>query len=82
MHEAGIAERLLEIALARATAAGYGRVLELELEAGEANDADLDAVATHWPLVSAGTLADGAALRITRVTTPTPLRLVAIEAGP
>jgi hypothetical protein len=81
MHEAGIAERLLEVALARAAAAGSDRVLELELEIGEANDADLDALAVHWPIVSAGTIADGAVLRFTRVATPTPLRLVAIEAS-
>ncbi len=79
MHEGGIAERILELALARARAAGAERINAVHLEAGPDPGLSTDAVALHWLLCSAGTEADGAQLTVTPVDEPGVFRLVAID---
>jgi hydrogenase nickel incorporation protein HypA/HybF len=79
MHEAGVADRILEAVLAHAALAGASRVTLVELEAGEACGVSDEAVAFHWSEVARGTPADGAALRIIPVDDPTAFRLVAID---
>ena len=79
MHEAGVAERILEAVLARAALARAARVTAIELEAGDASGVSGEAVTFHWAEAARGTIAEGAALRIIPVDDPTAFRLVAIE---
>lgn len=79
MHEAGIAERILEAALAAAADAHAVRVTAVEVEAGAEAWVSEEAVRLHWGLVTAGTAAEGAAFRFVPVDEPTALRLVAID---
>ncbi len=81
MHEAGIAERILELVLARADEADATRVTAVELEAGEDAGVSREAVEFHWQAAARGTLAQDAVLRFLAVDDdPTAFRLVAIEA--
>jgi Zn finger protein HypA/HybF involved in hydrogenase expression len=80
MHELGLAERIRDVALARAVAAGASRITEVELTVGDASDVDLDSITTHWPMVIAGTIAEPARLWVTTVPGPGGPRVVAIEA--
>jgi Zn finger protein HypA/HybF involved in hydrogenase expression len=79
MHEGGIVTRMLEAALARAAQAGATRITALELELGSEAGVDRDSIAFHWPLLSAGTIAEGAALRIRGSHDPRAMRLRAID---
>jgi hydrogenase nickel incorporation protein HypA/HybF len=81
MHEAGVAERILEAALARAAIAGAARITVVELEAGTAAGVSEEALRFHWSEQARGTIADGAELRIVGVDDPTAFRLVAIESA-
>lgn len=79
MHEAGVAERILEAALARAALARAGRVTAVELQAGAESGVSDEAVRFHWDELSRGTPAEGAELRILPAADPSAFRLVAIE---
>ena len=79
MHEAGIAERMLEVVLERAAAAGAGRVTVVELEAGDACGVSDEAIRFHWAEVARGTRAADADLRILVTDDATALRVAAIE---
>lgn len=79
MHEAGVAERILEAVLARAALARVARVTIVELEAGPESGVSEEAVRFHWTEVARGTAAEGAELRIRPVSDPTAFRLVAVE---
>lgn len=79
MHEAGVAERILEAALARAALARATRLTVIELEAGPGSGVSEEAVRFHWAEVARGTAAEGAELRIREVADPTAFRLVAVE---
>jgi Zn finger protein HypA/HybF involved in hydrogenase expression len=79
MHELGIAKRILEVALARAHEAGAKRVTALEVEIGDDAGIDEESITTHWRIVSASTIAQGADLRVRHVHEPPTTRLVAID---
>jgi Zn finger protein HypA/HybF involved in hydrogenase expression len=79
MHEAGIAERILDIVLEHVQPPDSARVTDVYLEVGEASDIDTGAVALHWPLLSAGTAAEGATLHFASSPEPFTFRLTSIE---
>jgi Zn finger protein HypA/HybF involved in hydrogenase expression len=79
MHEGGIARQILEVALARAAAAGAPRISEVQLEIGEDSDVAPESLEHYWPEVAAGTPAEGARLVFTSVPEVRTCRLVAIE---
>ena len=79
MHEAGIADRILDIVVARARDAGAPRIVAIYLEAGALAGVSEDALRFHWEQHAAGTPAEGAVLHFTEVDEPTDLRLVSIE---
>ena len=77
MHEAGVAERIVEAAVA-AAGARAASVTAVEVEAGPLAVSD-EALQFHWTEAVRGTPIDGAALRIVPVDEPAALRLVALE---
>jgi Zn finger protein HypA/HybF involved in hydrogenase expression len=79
MHEAGVADRILEVVLARAEAAGARRVTLVEIEAGDACGMSREALAFHWTEHARATIADGAVLQVRDVAEPMAFRLVAID---
>jgi hydrogenase nickel incorporation protein HypA/HybF len=79
MHEHGIASRLLEVVLERASAAGARRVSDVFVEIGDESDVTHQALEHYWPEISAGTPADGARLVFGRADDPWACRVVAIE---
>lgn len=79
MHEAGIADRILDIAVARAKEAGAPRITAIHLEAGAIAGISEDSLRFHWELHAAGTPAEGAVLHFTELDEPVELRLVAID---
>jgi len=67
VHEAGIADRILDMVIARATEAGVlAGVSEEELR-------------FHWEQHAAGTPAEGATLHLAQTDEPTDLRLASID---
>jgi hydrogenase nickel incorporation protein HypA/HybF len=81
MHELGIADRLLEVVLERAGAAGATRVTDVHLEIGEESDVAPEALEHYWPQVSQGTPAAGARLvfRAAASSDPFACRVVGID---
>ncbi len=79
MHEAGIADRILDIVVARAQEAGAPRITAIYLEAGVLAGVSEDALRFHWEQHAAGTPAEGATLYLVETDEPTDLRLVAID---
>jgi hydrogenase nickel incorporation protein HypA/HybF len=79
MHDTGIAERIVEIALQRARDAGAVRVTDLELELGTEAGFSAESVAFHLEEASRGTLVEGARVRFVPTTDPRALRLVSID---
>lgn len=71
MHELADTERLLDVVLQRARAAGARRVVALHVVIGQASTITEDAVRFYWDSISRGTLADGAQLHFRQ--TPTEL---------
>lgn len=80
MHESGIAERIIEVALGRAREAGAARVTDLYLELGPDAGASATAVTFHVEEAAIGTIAEGARIHFTPTTDPRALRLVSIDA--
>ncbi len=80
MHELGVTQRILEATLARAAQSGACRITDIHLEAGDDAGIDMDAIALHWSIVSAGTIAAGATLHIDPSPAPHVFRLVALDA--
>ena len=82
MHEAGIADRILEAATAEARARG-ARLTGVEVEAGPEAPVSEEALRFHWQHVCGHDSSRGAAaaiaLRIVPVEEPGALRLVAID---
>jgi hydrogenase nickel incorporation protein HypA/HybF len=68
MHEAKLCLALLDLAERRLEAAGAERILALDLAVGEWAGVAPEALAAVFPLCAAGTCADGAELRIARVS--------------
>ena len=79
MHELGITQRILEVALERANQAHATRVTAVHLELGEDSDVAPESVGLYWPEVARGTLADGAQLYFATVTDPWVCRVAAID---
>ena len=79
MHELGITERLLEVVLARAAAAGATKVTDVHLEVGDDSGVAPESVAFYWPQVSRATLAEGASLDFGTTEDPLTCRVVAID---
>jgi Zn finger protein HypA/HybF involved in hydrogenase expression len=79
MHEAGIADRILDIVIARAMEAGAPRITAIHVEAGALAAVSEDSLRFHWEQHAAGTPAEGAVLHFTEVDEPTDLRLVSID---
>lgn len=79
MHEVGIVERILEVAVEQARAAGSSRVTAVLVEVGELSGVDPEALELHWPIVSAPSIARGARLEVTSVPSSRQLRLVAVD---
>ena len=64
MHELGIAESALRLALERARAEGAARVTRLELRVGALSGVDIEALQFAFSAILPGTPAEGAALQI------------------
>jgi hydrogenase nickel incorporation protein HypA/HybF len=80
MHEAGVTERILEVVLEHARAANAHRVTDVYLEVGEDSGIDTESVEMHWPLLSEGTVAEGAILHFeAKEDEPFSFRLTSIE---
>lgn len=79
MHEAGIADRILDIVVAQATEAGALRVASVQLEAGALARVSEDALRFHWEQHAAGTPAEGAELHVVQTDELTDLRLISID---
>ena len=80
MHEAGVTERILEVVLEHAREANAKRVTDVYLEVGEASGIDTESVEMHWPLLSEGSLAEGAVLHFeAKEEEPFTFRLTSID---
>jgi Zn finger protein HypA/HybF involved in hydrogenase expression len=79
MHEAGVAERLLEVVLEQAVLADGERVSDVYLEVGDASGIDAESLTLHWGLLSHGSAADGATLHLDASADPFAFRLASIE---
>jgi hydrogenase nickel incorporation protein HypA/HybF len=79
MHEAGVTERILEIVVEHAREAHAQRVTDVYLEVGDESGIDTDSVELHWPLLSKGSVAEGAALHFGHSEAPFTFRLTSIE---
>jgi hydrogenase nickel incorporation protein HypA/HybF len=79
MHEAGIADRILDIAVEQCRAAGARRVTAVHLEAGILAGVSEEALRFHWEQHAVGTPAEGAVLHLALTEEPTDLRFVAID---
>jgi Zn finger protein HypA/HybF involved in hydrogenase expression len=78
MHEAGIADRILEAALAEAHERG-GRLTGVEVEVGPDAPVSEEAVRFHWEHAVAESAGDPVALRIVAVSEAAAFRIVAID---
>ena len=79
VHEAGLADRILDIVVAQASEAGAARIVVVNLEAGILAAVSEEALRFHWEQHVAGTPAEGAELRLVLTEEPTDLRLVSID---
>jgi hydrogenase nickel incorporation protein HypA/HybF len=72
MHELGITQSILNIALRHAQEAGAVRVRELNLVVGELASVVDDSVQFYWDMIAKDTIAEGATLNFKRL--PSTLR--------
>lgn len=80
MHEAGVTERILEVVLEHARDAHAKRVTDVYLDVGEDSGIDTESVELHWPLLSEGSVAEGAVLHFNSTTDePFSFRLTSME---
>jgi len=79
MHESGIASRIVEVAVARASAAGPERITAVHLEIGAESGVAPESLEFYWPQVSRATSAEGARLHIRPADDPRACRIVAID---
>lgn len=79
MHEAGVTERILEVVLEHAKENHAQRVTDVYLDVGAESGIDTDSVELHWPLLSEGSAAEGAALHFNASDAPFTFRLTSIE---
>ena len=64
MHELGIAESALELALTQAHSAGASRVLRIVIRVGALSGVDAEALRFAFTVILPGTAAEGATLQI------------------
>ena len=67
MHELPVTQRLLELAVKHAEAAGAARVADIHLEIGQLSSYVDESIQFYWDLIAKGTLAEGAKLHFHRV---------------
>jgi len=67
MHELGITQNLLDLALRHAEPAGAKKITALHLVIGELSSVVDDSVQFYWDFVSQGTIAQGATLHFERI---------------
>lgn len=67
MHELGVTQSLLEIALHHGHQAGATRINQLNLVIGELSSIVDESVQFYWDMISEGTIAQGARLNFRRV---------------
>lgn len=67
MHELGITQSLLDLALKHAQAAGATRITVLHLVIGELSSVVDESVRFYWDFIGKGSIAEGAALHFERV---------------
>jgi hydrogenase nickel incorporation protein HypA/HybF len=79
MHETGVAERIVALALEHARQAGAARITDLHLEIGEDAGASEEAVAFHLEEAARGTIVEGAGLHFLPATDERALRLVWVD---
>jgi Zn finger protein HypA/HybF involved in hydrogenase expression len=79
VHEAGLADRILDVVVAQAQEAGAARITAIYLEAGILARVSEEALRFHWEQHAAGTAAEGAILHLQLTDEPTDLRLVALD---
>jgi hydrogenase nickel incorporation protein HypA/HybF len=80
MHEAGVTERILEVVLEHAKEAHAQQVTDVYLDVGDESGIDTDSVELHWPLLSEGSIAEGAMLHFNPADdAPFTFRLTSIE---
>jgi Zn finger protein HypA/HybF involved in hydrogenase expression len=79
MHEAGIADRMLDAVLDRVAEAGAMRVDAVVLEMGDECGVAIEALEFHWQEHARGTAADGARLVVLRPDDPAAFRVVALD---
>lgn len=77
MHELGITQNILDIALRHAAEANATRITRLHLVIGDFSSVVDDSVQFYWDVISRGTIAEGAELCFERV--PATLRCLACE---
>jgi hydrogenase nickel incorporation protein HypA/HybF len=69
MHEHGVTERILEVALQHAKANGGRRISDVYLTVGDLSEIGDEAIRFHWSQLSRGTLGEHAELHFERVPT-------------
>jgi Zn finger protein HypA/HybF involved in hydrogenase expression len=79
MHEFGIAQRIVDVAVRRAAAAGAGRISDVIVEVGDESGVTSEALELYWPQASRSTAAEGARLSVTASDDPWACRVVAID---
>jgi hydrogenase nickel incorporation protein HypA/HybF len=67
MHELGVTQSILDIALRHAQDAGAVRIRELNLVIGELASVVDDSVQFYWDMIARDTIAEGAVLHFTRI---------------
>jgi hydrogenase nickel incorporation protein HypA/HybF len=67
MHELGITQSILDIALHHAQEAGASRIRELNLVIGELASVVDDSVQFYWDIIAKDTIAEGATLNFKRL---------------
>ena len=67
MHELGITQNVLEIALRHADKAGATRINEINLVIGEMANVVDDSVQFYWEMIAKDTIAEGAHLNFRRI---------------
>jgi hydrogenase nickel incorporation protein HypA/HybF len=77
MHERGIAEQMLKIALDYAAKNNAKRITAFNVEMSAAMDESEDSLRFHFENLTRGTLADGARVEISRV----PVQAKCLECG-
>ena len=77
MHELPVTEGILTLAIDTARQAGAGRIIAIDLVVGDLSSIVDDSVQFYFDLLSPGTPAEGAALRIRRA----PAELICSDCG-